>query len=388
MSTPRRLLTIGHSYCVAQNRRLAHEMALVDPKRWTVTVAAPAAFPGDLRFISLERMSGEASAVVPVPVHWANRIHLMRYGRRLRELLREHWDIVHAWEEPFIVAGGQIAWNVQRGVPLVYSSFQNIVKWYPPPFGWIERYSLGRAAGWIAFGSTVQDILSRKPAYSRLPSRIIPPGVDIDSFQPDPGARERVLSSLGWMAGPPIIGFVGRFIPAKGIGLLMKSLTSLPIPWRAMFVGGGPMQSEISDWRRSLPQPDNVRIVNDVSHDGVAEYLNAMDIVAMPSQTTPQWREQLGRVLIEAMACGRTIVASDSGEIPHVVGDAGIILSESDEAAWNHGLAEIIDSPERRAAFGKSARQWAVEHFAWSVVARRHIEFFDHLLAAGRSASP
>lgn len=388
MSPPRRLLTIGHSYCVAQNRRLAHEMALVDPKRWTVSVAAPESFPGDLRFIPLEHMSGEASQVVPIPVFWAKRIHVMRYGRRLRQLLRERWDLVHAWEEPFIVSGGQIAWNVQRGVPLVYSSFQNIAKWYPPPFGWIEKYSLARAAGWIAFGSTVRATLSEKKAYSRLPSRIIPPGVDIARFQPDPLARERILSSLGWTAGPPIVGYVGRFIPAKGLGLLMKALASLTTPWRAMFVGGGPMQNEIAEWRRSLPQPDSVRIVNDVSHDGVAEYFNAMDIVAMPSQTTPQWREQLGRVLIEAMACGGTVLASDSGEIPHVVGAAGLILPEKDEASWSRRLAEVIDSPDQRSALGKAARQRAVEHFAWSVVARRHIEFFDELISARGSASP
>ena len=60
-----------------------------------------------------------------------------------------------------------------------------------------------------------------------------------------------------------------------------------------------------------------------VAHDDVPEYLNAMDLLCAPSQTTARWREQFGRMLIEAMACGVPVVASRSGEIPYVVGDAG-----------------------------------------------------------------
>jgi glycosyltransferase involved in cell wall biosynthesis len=65
-----------------------------------------------------------------------------------------------------------------------------------------------------------------------------------------------------------------------------------------------------------------VRIVK-VAHDEVPAYLNAMDLLCAPSLTTPSWREQLGRMVVEALACGVPVISSDSGELPFVVADAG-----------------------------------------------------------------
>ena len=106
----RRLLTIGHSYCVAVNRRLAHEMAREGGQDWEVTAVAPEFFHGDLRPIRTERISGELCRLETVPAFLSNRIHFFFYGRKLREILSRPWDVVHCWEEPYIVAGGQIAW--------------------------------------------------------------------------------------------------------------------------------------------------------------------------------------------------------------------------------------------------------------------------------------
>ena len=115
---PRRAITIGHSYCVALNRRLAHELARVGGEGWEVTAVAPSYFHGDLRPVPLEP---DPSGVEPcrleaVPLYGSKRPHVMLYGRRLRTLLRgRDWDVVHAWEEPYIPAGGQIAWWAPRG---------------------------------------------------------------------------------------------------------------------------------------------------------------------------------------------------------------------------------------------------------------------------------
>ena len=87
-------------------------------------------------------------------------------------------------------------------------------------------------------------------------------------------------------------------------------------------------------------------------------------------------------MLIEAFACGVPVLASDSGEIPYVVGDAGAVAAERDEAAWRGALGALLESPARRAELAARGRARAAEHFAWPVVARRHLEFFDELLAA------
>ncbi len=374
MTLPRKLLTVGHSYAVALNRRLAHEMASAGAGRWDVTVAAPAFVHGDLRPIPLEAAAGEACRLVPVSAYFTRRLQLMVYGRTLRHLLAESWDLIHCWEEPFVAAGGQIA-RWARGRPLVFYTFQNIAKRYPPPFGWIERMSLGRASGWLAAGHTVEAALGERAGYDK-PHRVIPLGVDVDAFRPDPAAGAAIRRSLGWPEpGPPVVGYLGRFISAKGLATLTAAMEMIRSPWRALFVGGGPMESELEAWAARFA--DRVRIVTGVPHDSVPAYLNAMDLLAAPSRTTPAWKEQLGRMLIEAMACGVPVAGSASGEIPFVIGDAGVVLPEADPAAWTTALAELLESPARRAGLGAAGLARARSVFAWPIIARRHLDFFD-----------
>ncbi len=272
----------------------------------------------------------------------------MLYGRRLRQLLRgEPWDLVHCWEEPYLLCGGQVARWTSRDVPLVYYTCQNIVKRYPPPFSWVERFCLGRCAGWIGMGQTVVDAQLGRLNYAERPHRVLPPGVDLDHFRPDPDAGVEVRRRLGWSdPGPPVVGFLGRLVPEKGLDLLTATLDAIKTPWRALFVGTGPMEAPLREW--ASRHDGRAVVAADVKHDQAAAYLNAMDFLCAPSQTRPNWREQFGRMLIEAFACGVPVIASDSGEIPNVVADAGLVVGEADAPAWRRTLADFLESPERR----------------------------------------
>jgi len=379
----RKLISIGQSYTVALNRRLAHEMARAGAGRWEVTAVAPAFFHGDLRPIQLEPLSGEACKLEVVRAFLSRWPHFFFYNLRLRQLLSRPFDLVHCWQEPYVIAGGQVAWWSGRRKPLVFYTAQNIHKNYPPPFANIERYCVQRCAGWLGCGDLVrQTMLGRGCGYAQKPHRVIPLGVDVNHFCPDPLAAKKVRESLGFEnGGPPVIGFVGRFVQEKGLRTLMNVLdhpgcSSL----RAMFVGGGPMDNELRQWARR--HGERVKIVTGVVHDQVPAYLNAIDVLCAPSQTTARWREQFGRMLVEAMACGTAVIASDSGEIPHVVGDAGIIVGERDEAGWINAIAELSQSPARRKELAQRGIERARTHYAWPVVARMHLEFFDELLSS------
>jgi glycosyltransferase involved in cell wall biosynthesis len=378
----KRLLTIGHSYVVAQNRRLAHEMALAGEGEWEVTAAAPEALDGDLRRIRLEPIAGEACRVVPLPVRRGRLAHLRGYGE-LGPLLREPWDVVHCWEEPYVWAGWQIARGTPRGARFVFATFQNISKSYPFPFGYMEQSVVRRADGWIAFGETVREALIDRPGYEQLPWRVITPGVDVTRFTRDASARQRVRELYGWDDGTPVVGFVGRFVRQKGLRTLISALAATAVPWRALFVGGGPELRTVQAFAAS--HPGRVAIATDVPHDAVPGYLNAMDILCAPSETTPSWREQFGRMLIEAMACGVAVMASNSGEIPHVVKYAGVLLPEQDVDAWTDGLSRLLSNKGMRADLGYKGRERAQLEFAWPRIAGRHLEFFDEL-TAGRTA--
>jgi phosphatidyl-myo-inositol dimannoside synthase len=378
VSRPRRLLTLGHSYVVGTNRRLAQAMAAAGAGEWEVTAAAPASFPGDLGPISLDPAPGER--VEALPVRGAGRIHTMLYGRELRALLRRGWDVVHCWEEPFILAGAQVAAWTPRGTKLIFATFQNLPKEYPPPFRWTERYAMRRADAWIAFGRTVEEAMALRPGYGARPHQVIPPGVDTRLFRPDREAGARVRASLGWVDdGPPVVGYLGRFVPEKGVETLMRALDAAAQPWRALFVGGGRMEVPLRAWAAN--HGDRVRIVTGVPHERVPEHLNAMDLLCTPSRTTRRWVEQLGRMLTEAMACGVPVVGSDGGEIPFVIDEAGIIAPEDDVRGWTAAIDVLLADPARRAELAAQGLARARDVFALDVVARRHLDFFRHLLA-------
>jgi phosphatidyl-myo-inositol dimannoside synthase len=373
-----RLLTIAHSYVIANNRRLAHEMAVQGSGRWEVTAIAPARLVGDLRAVALEPIDGEACTTHGLHVRLGRVPHLRRYERGLRAHLAGPWDVVHIWEEPYVAACAQVAAAAPARARVVPATFQNIVKAYPPPFGFFERRVMGRASGWIAFGETAHEAQVSKPLYAARPSRVIPPGVDVIRFQPDAAARRAVRARLGWHNDVPIVGFLGRFVPAKGLGVLMRALEGVVRPWRALFVGGGPMASDLSAF--AALYPGRVRVLTDVAHDDVPGHLNAMDVLCAPSQTTSRWREQFGRMLIEAMACGVPVVASRSGEIPHVVGEAGLLADESDVPRWTEAIERMLGDPSLRLDLSARGLARAHERYAWPGVARAHLAFFEALL--------
>ena len=374
----RRLLTIGHSYVVTENRRLAHEMAIQGRGRWAVTAIAPQRFRGDLGPIDARAEQGEALDLRTVPVLLDRRIHLMRYAR-LRAAMEGQWDVVHAWEEPYIAAGAQIAARVPPSAKLVFATFQNLAKDYPWPLSSYERRAMDRADAWIAFGELVKETLSARPAYVDKPCRVIPPGVDTQLFRPDAVRGADTLRQLGWAAGTPVAGFLGRFEPQKGVELLCAALGRVTGPWHALFVGGGSMEPVLREFEaRHSPR---VRVVTGVPHGEVPRWLNAMTILCAPSQTTAGWREQFGRMIVEAMACGVPVVGSDSGEIPRVIRDAGTIVGERDGIAWTAAIEQLLYRPELRREYSARGLERAAACFAWPVVARTHLALFEELIA-------
>lgn len=379
MKRPRRLVTVSHSYVVTLNRRLANELARVGGGDWDVTAVAPRFFHGDLSPLTLKREPGEPARVEDVRALFSRSLHAFVYGPELRARLSGGVDLVHSWEEPYVLAGLEVALLTPRRVPLVFCTAQNLSKRYPPPFAQVERFVVQRSAGWVAWGETVKENLLSRPGYARRPARYIPMGVDVELFRPDRAAGQDVRRELGWDAsGPPVVGYLGRFVPEKGVPLLMEALERLTTPWRALFVGGGPLEGTLGAW--ASRQGDRVRVLTGVPHTGVPRVLNAMDVLCAPSQTAPRWKEQFGRMLAEGFACGVPVLGSDSGEVPRTVGDAGLVLPEASPAAWTTALATLLESPERRRELSTLGRERAVTRFAWPVVARAHLDFFTEAL--------
>jgi glycosyltransferase involved in cell wall biosynthesis len=380
MSRKIRILTIGHSYVVALNRAIVREVARHPD--FQVTVAAPRFFHGDLHDLALEpEPEGSPLRLVGLGARWSRWIHVFHYhDRPLRWLVRSNeFDLVYAWEEPYIYAGYQIARNLSGlAIPFSFYTMQNIQKCYPPPFRSFERATLLRAQGWTACGRLVYEEM-RKRGYPSERGRILTLAVDTAVFEPlDDDRRLSIQTRLGLR--PPVIGYSGRLTADKGVHILMKAVEQIggERPWSLLLLGGGPEERAILDWAKSRGWDKRVRIAL-AKHEEVPSYLGAMDVLVAPSQTTSHWKEQFGRMLIEAFACGVPIIGSDSGEIPYVIGDAGRVVGEKDVAGWAAALSELLDRPDLRADLARRGRSRCQEYTV-ARLAEKYREYYRWLV--------
>lgn len=134
------------------------------------------------------------------------------------------------------------------------------------------------------------------------------------------------------------VGFVGRFIAEKGVLDLVEALAHLGEDYGVVLIGDGPQRGDIAHRIQALGIANRARIVPPQNQTQLASYYRALDLLVLPSHTSATWKEQYGRVLMEAMLCGAPVIGSDSGSIPTVVARADRIFPESDPAA----LAETI----------------------------------------------
>jgi len=106
-----------------------------------------------------------------------------------------------------------------------------------------------------------------------------------------------------------------------------------------------------------------------------------LDALVLPSRTRPNWKEQFGRVLVEAMACGVPVIGSDSGEIPHVIGDAGLIFPEEQVEILRAHLARLLGDPGLRADLAQRGRERVLARFTQAQVASQTYQVYQTIFA-------
>ena len=256
MSGRRRLLTIGHSYCVGLNRRLPNEIARVGD--WDVTAVGPARFRGDFGWHTLEPAADELCTAIPVPVRF--RPPRSRHALRTRSCRR-----CSPSPGTSCTAGKSRTWprllrlpdSSPPDVPLVVATFQNIAKRYPPPFNWIERYSMSRANGVIAFGRTAAEVVAARGFDSRRRRKRHghSPRGRSHAVQARRGAPRRNAGQAR-MVRRDACRRLSRTVwfRKRASMLLTTALDRVTTPWRALIVGSGPLEDRVSRMGPSAPR--------------------------------------------------------------------------------------------------------------------------------------
>ena len=340
-----RLICFGQSYCIPINRSM--ERWISSRMSWDITCVGPSRWPGDLRPLTFEgEEKKERLQAVGVPVSFPFKVQIFNYQKSaVARLLQEGWDGAYLWQEPYCRATLILTRHLRSlKIPYVFFTNQNITKKYPWPFSSWEREVVKNANGWIACGKTIFDAQTQRGFYKN--GIILPFAVNTELFMPA-AQKDKEKLWKNWGVCGPVIGYVGRLTPEKGIRTILKVLESLnPACWGGMvFFGSGPLEHEIKNWALVHGWQDKV-VVRLVKHSDMPLELPGLDVLIAPSQTTTTWREQFGRMLIEAMASGVPVISSDSGEIPHTVGNAGLIIPESDVAGFAKAVANILESSQ------------------------------------------
>ena len=120
------------------------------------------------------------------------------------------------------------------------------------------------------------------------------------------------------------------FIAAKGLDTLLTACPRLSGDWRLRLAGSGDQEQSLHALGTSLNIDRRITWSGRIPSTAMPDFYRSLDALVLPSRTQENWMEQFGRVLIEAMACGVPVIGSNSGEIPHVIGDAGLVFPEGD----------------------------------------------------------
>ena len=173
-------------------------------------------------------------------------------------------------------------------------------------------------------------------------------------------------------------------MPQKGLLDLIEALPLLPEHVRVRLIGDGVQKSQLLARAAALGVRARVELVEWTSD--VPGELRRLDALALPSRTTSSWKEQFGRVLPEAMSCGVPVVGSSSGEIPNVIGDAGVIFPEGDVRALAAAIRRLSHDPALRAELGRRGRARVLERYTQAALARQYYQVYRAMI--GESAGP
>ncbi len=333
-------------------------------------------------------LKGSAYAAAPLALA-ASTVATARLARRLRpDLVVAHWVIPNG---PPAALAARLA-----GCPLVVSLHGSDVflAERKAPIGRAARAVFGRAA---AVTACSPDLATRAIGLGAdaATTTTIPYGVDPARFRPHaPDERAAVRAELGLREGERLVLAGGRLVYKKGLDVAIAAFASAAVreagPARLVIFGYGDLEGELRAQAARLGLADRVLFAGRIERDRIPALFAAADLFLLPSVHDHAGNvDGLPNTLLEAMATGLPIVASDVVGVPTVIDDGvhGLLVPERDVAALGAALAALLRDPARAAALGAAARSRVERELTWPQIARRFLGVYRATLA-DRAARP
>ena len=253
-------------------------------------------------------------------------------------------------EDPagFMVAQAARAASVgKKG--LVLLGIQNIYKRYPKPFEMLQDYVFQRATASLSISEQAATTLRRRGYHG--PSALFPFTTELVPLSD----AERAATRAQYGLSGPLAGYVGRLVSEKGVDAFIDALATLP-GVNGVIAGDGAERGALEKRAAERGVANRLTFTGVLKSEDAERMIGALDVLVLPSRTRPNWSEQFGRVLIEGMATGVGVVASDSGAIGEVVGDGAFLFREDDVAALARAIGRAL-SPLEGAALRERGLQ-------------------------------
>jgi L-malate glycosyltransferase len=242
----------------------------------------------------------------------------------------------------------------------------------------------------IAGNKAAKEILLAKGVPADKVEVIPQFGIDPEMFYPFTSERRQgVRQSLGISPDELVIGYVGRLMKEKGLFDLIEAVNKLRTTEQRKIVlvlmGKGVLEQAM----RSMCGELGLRHVflPARKNDQVAEVMNVMDVLVLPTHTQPPCKEQFGRVLIEAMACGVPVIGSSSGEIPNVIGDAGLVFRERDCEKLAECLRSCRNNEGLRLELRERGLDRVLKNYTNEKIAQQTLEIYERVIQAALPAN-
>ena len=382
-----RVLVLSHSYIMKPYRR---KFALIAERPdVTLRVIAPMRWYESFQDIVFEPESDTPCEEFPCPIRFSG------YGSRFyyRSGVKSHFrdfqpDIIHLEEEAWSLNALQTVRLKRKYCPnscfIFRTSLSIPIK---QRFGilpvWIEHRVFRETDRAFPLSINAGEILTER-GYTGQQTPF-PNGVDVRHFyKMDVGELRNSLRLKDCF----VIGYVGRLLRMKGIDTLLEALACLvsqdtTSTYKLLIVGQGEDKPDFQQIAETLGIAERVVWIDAVPPEEVAAYINCMDTLVLPSRTTAEWVEFFGRVLIEGMACEVPVIGSDSGEIPHVIDDAGLTFPEGDANVLAERIRQIaLDANLRNELVARGLTR--IENFTWETIAERTYQVYQELLGNAR----
>jgi hypothetical protein len=359
-----RALVLSHHALDPANRQKLRELT---GHGWEIVLATPGGVADTDGAIRLAPVAVTGDIEDPSALQYKARSF-----RRLLSDVRP--AIVHIEEEP----GTQpafIAVNeaLKLEIPSVVFSWNSL----PRKRGFFEerryRRTLNEASGVIGGNRLAERLLAEAapdvPAMALPQQGIVPPAT-----------FERPTSDTLAMA------IVGRLVVERGVDRLLRACGQLMGPWSLVVAGTGPEQEALEDLAGRLGLASRIRWLGAIGRGEITALWQDVDVLVVPSRSTPTWTERYSSLVVEAMAHGVAPVVSAEGALPELVGEAGIVVSTDEELLI--GLQELVMDRPRRAALGQAGRKRVLERYVDSAIARMTSEFWHEVLNRAHSGRP